>query len=327
MNVNESEGINEIINKIRSTNDLRLINFIRNSVCMRSNGANDSSLYKSKYNSSKEVYISDIKKYLLKIHPGAALSYLLERYDSAMKNFIPIDRFTWIAKNPIAIKYFWGFLKLQNHHNKYIDSFEFYGDYTVDKIPNPDEISQYCYILDYFDCNFISDGEKGARFLNEIAKEYHCQFNSVKLPMFFMENSNGNFEWIWAYLSKIKSDSEYESLSKNKFSLILSLFHGSFKSLKKEQYAIIMAIFMLWDGDLIQKKYLISNMSKAWSQAKLRREREGKLALSFYIDKKSKDKILEISKLLNLPINKTIEELIDVYYKKYTDVLTKKESE
>lgn len=230
-------------------------------------------------------------------------------------NLISIDSFNWLEKDKEACSFFWGVLKL-NLISKY-SSFEKLGfpliNSDIIKYDSNNHKERLSNSIEYFDSIFIKKSELNKRELMEQIKEtWRVCSKDVKPFKWMNANSSECIQWCWSYLERYDRDERQAGL----FAKGINSLQYFRPTNNEEKYLSIYSVLKLWDCHHSEKKMLISNMSKAWRQRKLREERIGQKAINCYIDTEVKARLDKLARQRRCQLSEFLTELINEEYER-----------
>ncbi|EPP7628759.1 hypothetical protein ACUVB7_002925 [Providencia rettgeri] len=312
----ENNAMKEFYSKLKSESSSNFIKFFNNNLI------NDVKLFHEipyspiiNVEQNKEYYLNEFKKLVgYKSFSNVTIEKLEYVYNKSKDEFISEEEINWLNKDIRFVHYIWARIILMDCN--------FNGIKLSSNLISAIQMSTSSKEKNISIMNFIYDSYQITRsvkllFINQWISEYNQQLRFVNIPRWIFEKEETTMDWVWGYLSKANDNPDYAINSFCTLSQLQSIFDISYKSTKKERYLVLIAILLLWGASLLQKKYLIKNIRKAYLQNKLRSERVNQSALSCYIEKDKKNMLVDMAEYFELPLNKMIEALIEG---KYTEI-------
>lgn len=230
-------------------------------------------------------------------------------------NLIPMESFGWIEADKESCCFFWGLIK----SNMIID-FANYKRMTFTTIDddilkyNPcNHKERFLRIVEYFDSLLTEDNSYNKKELMEyIKRQWLLSCKDVKPLNWLDVNSSKCVLWCWNYLEGYDRDEREASSLVNGINS-LSYFNPTNN---EERFLAIYSVLKLWKCHHSEKKMLISNMSKAWHQRKLREERVGQKAINCYLDAEVKERLDKLARQRRCQLSEFLTELINEEYER-----------
>lgn len=149
-------------------------------------------------------------------------------------------------------------------------------------------------ICKYFD-DIKTFNKNSKHIISELKKSWDVFNGDFKKPLNWLSKDDiEECEWAWNFIRE-KINVYFELKPRTEY----------------EYYICTLVTLIFGTNHVIDKKFTLSNMSKANSQRKFRKQVKDKVTLNTYIDKNSKKHLNAIAKSTGLNIQKTIEYLID----------------
>ncbi len=230
-------------------------------------------------------------------------------------NLISIDSFNWLERDKEACSFFWGVLKLDliKKYSSYEGlGFPLINNDIIKYDPNNHK-ERLSNSIEYFDSVFIENPELNKIELMEKIKEtWRVCSKDVKPFKWMNANSSECIQWCWSYLEAYDYD-EHQATPFAKGINSLKYFRPTNN---EEKFLAIYSVLKLWKCHHSEKKMLISNMSKAWRQRKLREERVGQKAINCYIDTEVKNRLDKLARQRRCQLSGFLTELINEEYER-----------
>ncbi len=248
--------------------------------------------------------VNDTLKYHLR-NEDERSSFIKEMEQTCKYTLIPMSAFEWIKDNDRCCFWVWGYIRFMHIYQNEIALPTDNELINVSKTPSNSN-ERFEYIVEMFD---RWKYKKKKQFLDEIRNKWSDVYLNNKTPFKWLDKNNTEqCKWAWNYTENYLKNNQRLSYK------IVALPHVT-PSINTENslgmYLSVFAAFDLWCELPEAKKLFLININKAWNQQKYRNEMKGKKALNIYIDKKSKEKLDQLSEKRNMKLNKMIEYLID----------------
>lgn len=235
----------------------------------------------------------------------------------AINNLIPMNQFDWLDENHDACCAVWGILsRLTNRFlhgektgNAFIDSSPdevLYEQMNIAPTPTSHSERLEC-VKNYFDTwiNPVDLGVSKLVFMEKLKNDWRLMLKEVKVFSWLTNPEREGCEWAWRYLE------EYDRKEKIDFRPGIEEVHFFYPLNVSEKFLAIYAALRIWHCHKAEKTLLLKNMSKAWQQRQLRREREDKKAINSYVDAKVKEKLDQLARYNRCQINEVLTDLIN----------------
>lgn len=267
-----------------------------------------------------------LDNYFLEIQQRTHINDLL--CEAASRELLPLDSLIWIKENEDACIFCWGYLS-QTHGamntlsppGSYEQSLEPSGGYT----PTTHE-ARYRAVLRFFDRPTGRPHAEKESLLSSLQDRWFHAEKELKKFKWLSEEDEESCRWAWEYLENYdrreRSRPTESNLSQrtatNSGVNSLSCFTPVSS---KERLLSIYAVLRLWQCHPAEKTLLIRNMSKAWRQCQLRRERDDKKAINSYVDIEVKERLELLARHLRYPINELLSHLINKEFLVHEDAI------
>lgn len=233
---------------------------------------------------------------------------------------IPLDEFNWVKTSERGCYWLWGCLRFSLH------------DFTdvVQNSISPDNAKSSLYeffklnctptntserfelILEFFDRLRPNGFYDKINFLHKSKSEWQDKYLSSDVLKWLEKDNFAQCDWVWDYFLKAQKSDD-----------LIAFWDGSARSpaqflkplTSDDKYLAIYASYDLWDAHKDTKTLFLKNINKAWSQKKLRDNREGKKSLNTYLRSEVKDQLDELSRCYEKSKQVVLEMLIENEYK------------
>lgn len=233
---------------------------------------------------------------------------------------IPLDEFNWVKTSERACYWLWGCLRFSLHNLTDVvkdqvseDSIKMslYDFFKLNCTPSSTS-ERFELILDFFDRLRPSGLHSKIDYLHGAKTKWQKIYLSSDIFKWLDRDNDAQCDWVWKYIAKTQHDDGEENsqddLSKSPSQYLKPLTND-------EKYLAIYASYDLWNAHEDTKKLFLKNINKAWSQKKLRDNREGKKSLNTYLRSEVKDQLDELSRCYEKSKQAVLEMLIENEYK------------
>lgn len=237
-------------------------------------------------------YRDNIRKHLLSMSYHDARNAINSLSNDISKYFLIDSEFEWINdENKSA--FVWGWLTLPKNPTITANSALIANKPLIEKIPSSHE-DTITKIKKYFD-DMQTTNKSAMEIMHNLKNKWDIFNMEFKSPLKWLRNDDTKqCEWAWEFIKeKIYTYFEFKP------------------RIAYEYYICTLVTLMLGTNVTNDKKYVISNMSKANSQRKFRATVKDKETINTYIDKKAKKNFDTIKQTKGMNTSKTIEYLIE----------------
>lgn len=237
-------------------------------------------------------YRENIKKYLLSMSYHDVKNTINNLSNDISKYFLIDSEFEWINdENKSA--FVWGLLTLPKNPTITANLVLIANKILIEEIPSSHE-DAITKIKNFFD-NMQTTNKAAMEIMRDLKNKWDIFNGEFKSPLKWLSNNDTKqCEWAWEFI-KDKIYTHFELKPRVAY----------------EYYICTLVTLMVGTNITNDKKYIISNMSKANSQRKFRATVKDKETVNTYIDRKSKKNLDTIKQKKGMSMSKTIEYLIE----------------
>lgn len=251
--------------------------------------------------------------------------------EAASQELLPSESFTWLKEDEDACIFSWAYLAREYGGMNTIappGAYERSLTPTGGYDPTSNE-ERYRAILQFFDRPTGKPRTEKEQHLRSLQKHWFLSEKEVKSFTWLSDEDDDGCRWAWNYLDEYdrrERSQPYDSTMLRPPAPVnsginsLSLFRPV--STKKRLLSVY-AVLRLWQCHHSEKTLLIKNMSKAWRQRQLRRERENKKAINSYVDIEVKEKLEMLARHFRCQINEVLSDLIEKEFSVHEDAIRK----
>lgn len=237
-------------------------------------------------------YRENIKKHLLSMSDHDAKNTINNLSNDISKYFLIDAEFEWINDEKKSA-FVWGWLTLPKNPITSANPALIANKTLIEEIPSNHE-DAITKIKKYFD-DMQTTNKAAMEIMRDLKSKWDKFNGEFKSPLKWLSNNDTKqCEWAWEFI-KDKIYTHFELKPRVAY----------------EYYICTLVKLMLGTNFTNDKKYIISNMSKANSQRKFRATVKDKETVNTYIDRKSKKNLDTIKQTKGMSMSKTIEYLIE----------------
>jgi hypothetical protein len=244
---------------------------------------------------------------------------------SCSNSLLRLDYFDWLKTSERACYWLWGQISFNESYKKVAGPFieSVYNESGSKTTPYNTE---YRYRLILLFCDIPSSPlDVKKNYLNVMREWWEEIYSSPAIFKWLDKDDESQCQWVWEYIKKSQAPYAVESLDSDEDNNESNESKEGGKKLSPslylnplshhERYLAIYASYDLWNAHEDTKKLFLKNINKAWSQKKLRDNREGKKSLNTYLRSEVKDQLDELSRCYEKSKQAVLEMLIENEYK------------